>query len=141
MGLSVGNGNFSLTNPTTTINNPFTHAPYASNASIGPIDPVALNMAKLLPVRPAGSTNGSVTFGTPLQQNFDEYIGRFDQVVRKQDRLFVRFYLNRYKHAPTFDGKNLLTAGPGSKVQTQNWALGYTWLISPRRSVRGRRCS
>jgi hypothetical protein len=126
------NGNFSLTNPTTVITNPFTHVPYASNASIGPIDPVALNMAKLLPIPAAGSTSGSVTFGTPLQQNFDEYIARFDQVLRGQDRLFGRFYLNKYHHAPTYDGKNLLTVGPGSTVQTQNWALGYTWVISPR---------
>lgn len=126
------NGDFSRTNPTTKITNPFTHVAYASNASIGPIDPVALNMAKLLPLPPAGSTSGSVTFGTPLQQNFDEYIARFDQVLRGQDRLFGRFYLNRYKHAPTYDGKNLLTAGPGSTVQTQNWALGYTWVVSPR---------
>jgi hypothetical protein len=126
------NGDFSLTNPTTVITNPFTHVPYASNASIGPLDPVALNMAKLLPVRPAGSTSGSVTFGTPLQQNFDEYIARVDQVFRGQDRLFGRFYLNKYHHAPTYDGKDLLTVGPGSTVQTQNWAVGYTWVISPR---------
>jgi hypothetical protein len=126
------NGNFSFTNPTTKITNPFTHVAYANNASIGPIDPVAVNMSKLLPMNPAGSTSGSVTFGTPLQQNFDEYIARFDQVFRGQDRLFGRFYLNRYKHAPTYDGKNLLTLGPGSTVQTQNWALGYTWVISPR---------
>jgi Carboxypeptidase regulatory-like domain len=126
------NGNFSLTNPTTTIMNPFTHVPYASNASIGPLDPVALNLAKLLPVLPAGSTSGSVTYGTPLQQNFDEYIGRFDQVLRGQDRLFGRFYYNKYHHAPTYDGKDLLTAGPGSTIQTQNWAIGYTWVISPR---------
>ncbi len=126
------NGDFSHTNPTTKITNPFTHVAYASNASIGPIDPVALNMAKLLPVLPAGSANGSVTFGTPLQQDFNEYIVRFDQVVRGQDRLFGRFYMNTYKHAPTYDGKNLLTAGPGSTVRAQNWAVGYTWVISPR---------
>jgi hypothetical protein len=126
------NGDFSLTNPTTKINNPFTHVAYASNASIGPIDPVAVNMAKLLPVPPAGSTSGFVTYGTPIQQNFDEYIARFDQVLRGQDRLFGRFYLNKYHHAPTYDGKDLLTAGPGSTVKTQNWALGYTWVISPR---------
>jgi len=126
------NGNFSLTNPTTTIINPLTHVPYASNASIGPIDPVALNMSKLLPLPPAGSTSGAVTFGTPVQQNFDEYIARFDQVFRGQDRLFARFYLNTYKHAPTYDGKDLLTVGPGSTVRTENWAVGYNWIISPR---------
>ena len=126
------NGNFSLTNPGKTITNPFTHVAYPSNAAIGPIDPVAVNMAKLLPILPAGSTNGSVTFGTPLQQNFDEYIARFDQMFRGQDRLFGRFYLNKYRHGQTYDGKNLLTAGPGSTVTTQNWAVGYTWVISPQ---------
>lgn len=124
------NGNFSLTNPTTTITNPFTHTPYASNASIGPLDPVALNMAKLLPVRPAGSTSGSVTFGTPLQQDFNEYIAKFDQVIHSQDRIFARFYLNRYVHAPSYDGKNLLTVGTGSTIQSQNWAVGYTKIFS-----------
>ncbi len=123
-------GDFSKTNPTTTITNPFTHVPYASNASIGPVDPVAVNIAKLLPVPAAGSTSGAVTYSTPIQQNFDEYIARFDQVLG-QNRLFGRFYLNKYHHAPTYDGKNLLTAGPGSTVQAQNWTLGYTWVISP----------
>lgn len=125
------NGDFSLTNPGTTITNPFTHQAYANNASIGPIDPVALNMAKLLPVAPAGSTSGVVTFGTPLQQDFNEYIARFDQVIHSQDRIFGRFYLNRYVHAPSFDGKNLLTVGTGATVQTQNWALGYTKIFTP----------
>jgi hypothetical protein len=137
-------GNFSLTNPTitpikclpsdavaqTNICNPFTHTPFASNASIGPIDPVAANIAKLLPIRPAGSTSQSVTFGTPLQQNFDEYTAKVDQDFRGGNRLYGRFFLNRYKHAPSYDGKNLLTDGTGSTVQTQNWAVGHTWVIS-----------
>ena len=88
-------------------------------------------LAKLLPLWPAGSTGGTKTFGTPVQENFDEYAGRFDQVLRGQDHLFARVYINKYKHAPTFDGKNLLTAGPGSLVLAQNWAIGYTWVISP----------
>lgn len=140
------NGNFSITNPTitpikcnpsdptaqTNICNPFNHTPFASNASIGPIDPVALAMLKLLPLPAAGSTSGSVTYATPIQQNFDEYVARVDRTFRGQDRLFGRFYLNKYHHAPTYDGKNLLTVGPGSTVQTQNWAVGYTTVISPR---------
>ncbi len=68
-----------------------------------------------------------MTYGTPIQQNFDEYIARVDQVFRGgQDRLFGRFYLNKYHHAPTFDGKDLLTVGPGSTITSQNWAIGYT---------------
>jgi hypothetical protein len=113
-----------------TITNPFTHTPYADPSNIGPLDPVALNMAKLLPIASA-SANGFVTYATPIQQNFDEYIVRVDQVFRGQDRLFGRFYMDRYKHAPTFDGKNLLTANTGSSVHTQNWVIGYTRVFSP----------
>src|SRR6185437_10047704 len=111
--------------------NPYTHA-LLTTPNIIPsnlIDPVAINMAKLFPIA-SETASGSVVFGTPNQQNFDEYIARVDQVFRGQDRLFGRFYLDRFHHAPTFDGKNILTVGPGSTVQTQNWAVGYTRVIS-----------
>jgi hypothetical protein len=125
------NGNFSITNPTTAISNPYTHTLIGgNNANIGTPSPVSVAMAKLLPIWPAGSKGGSVTYGTPLQQNFEEYIARVDQVFHGQNRLFGRFYLNKYQHAPTYDGKDLLTAGPGSTVQAQNWTIGYTWVIS-----------
>jgi len=87
-------------------------------------------MSELLPIPAAGSTSGSVSYATPIQQNFDEYTVRFDQVLRGQDRLFGRVYINKYHHAPTFDGKNLLTVGPGSTVLTQNWAVGYTKIFT-----------
>jgi len=110
--------------------NPFTHTTYAGDANVGPLDPVALAMTKLMPIGSANAS-GFVTYATPIQQNFDEYIARFDQVFRGQDRLFGRFYLDRYHHAPTYDGKDILTDGPGSTVQTQNWAVGYTRVFTP----------
>jgi hypothetical protein len=111
---------------------PFDHSALAQNNVIptGKLDPVALAMTKLMPISSATSS-GSITYGTPLQQNFDEYIARVDQSFRSGDHLFGRFYLNRYKHAPTYDGKNILTVGPGSKIQTQNWAVGYTKIFTP----------
>src|SRR5438105_1552090 len=105
--------------------NPATGQPFPNKANIGPLNQVALNMAKLLPISQAAAT-GAVTFATPLKQDFNEYVARFDQVLRSQDRLFVRFYLDKYVHAPSYDGKNLLTVGTGSTVQTQNYAVGYT---------------
>ncbi|MGH9352717.1 MAG: TonB-dependent receptor domain-containing protein, partial [Terriglobia bacterium] len=54
-----------------------------------------------------------------------------DQVIRGQDKLFARFYLNRYEAVPPYDGKSLLTDGTGSIVQTQNYAVGYTWVPGP----------
>ncbi len=113
-----------------TITNPFTHTPYADYSNIGPLDPVALAMTKLMPISSANAS-GFVTYSTPIQQNFDEYIVRVDQVFRGEDRLFGRFYLDRYHHAPTYDGKDILTDGPGSTVQTQNWVVGYTRVFTP----------
>jgi len=111
--------------------NPWNHTPFATANVIpsGLLDPVALAMVKLLPVSTT-SANGTSYYTTPSQQNFDEYIARVDQVFRGQDRLFGRFYLNRFKHSPTYDGKNLLTAGPGSTIQTQNWTAGYTRVLT-----------
>jgi hypothetical protein len=109
---------------------PTTGQPFPDQSHIGPISPVAVAMSKYLPTSEAGP-DGSVTFATPIRQDFNEYVARFDQVLRSQDRLFGRFYLDRYVHAPSYDGKDLLTVGTGSKVQTQNWALGYTMVISP----------
>lgn len=113
-----------------TVIDPSTGKPFPNQAAIGPLSPVALAMSKLLPISQAGP-DGTVTYATPLQQNFNEYVARFDQVVRGQDRLFARFYLDRYVHAASYDGKNLLTIGAGSTVQTQNYALGYTSVITP----------
>ncbi|HEX9199129.1 MAG TPA: carboxypeptidase regulatory-like domain-containing protein [Acidobacteriaceae bacterium] len=109
---------------------PSTGVAFPNQAKIGPLSPVALNMAKLLPISQADS-NGLVAFATPLRQDFNEYVTRFDQVLRGQDRLFVRFYLNRYVHAPSYDGTNLLTVGAGSTVQSQNYAIGYTTVFTP----------
>jgi hypothetical protein len=95
------------------------------------ISSVATSFAKFLPVSSAGP-DGSVTFATPNVQNFNEYVARIDQTVRGQDRLFGRFYLDRFVHAPSFDGQNILTVGAGSTVQTQNYAIGYTWVATPR---------
>ncbi|NUQ29748.1 MAG: carboxypeptidase regulatory-like domain-containing protein [Acidobacteriaceae bacterium] len=96
-----------------------------------PVSPVAVAMAKYLPISQAAA-NGRITFGLPSSENFNEYIARVDQMLRGgQDKLYVRFYLDRYVHAPGFDGKNLLTDVPGSTVQPQNWTAGYTWVATP----------
>ncbi|HXT76041.1 MAG TPA: TonB-dependent receptor [Candidatus Eisenbacteria bacterium] len=104
--------------------NPATGLPFPGNTGL-PVDPVAASFAQLLPVSSADAA-GNVTFQTPLSHNLNEYVARFDQVVRGKDRLFVRFYLDRFVHAAPFDGADLLTVAAGSTVQNQNWAVGYT---------------
>ena len=109
------------------IYNPATGAPFSGNTGL-PVDPVAQNFAKLLPVSSA-DVNGNVTFQTPLVQNLNEYVARFDQVARGKDRFFARFFLDRFSHAAPYDGKDLLTVAAGSTVQSQNYAVGYTSVI------------
>ncbi len=121
-------GDFS--NYSGTIIDPSTGQPFPDQSNIGPISTVAVNMAKYLPIDQEDAS-GQVTFGTPIRQDFNEYIGRFDQQVRQQDHIFARAYIDRYAHAPSYDGKDLLTVGTGSTVQTQNYAAGYTMVITP----------
>jgi hypothetical protein len=102
------------------------------------VSPVAVAMAKYLPISQA-APNGRITYGIPNSQNQHEVVSRFDQVMRGgQDKLFARYYLNRYELIPGFDGKDILTVGStggpgtGSTVQSQNYAVGYTWVPGPR---------
>ena len=111
------------------INDPTTGLPYPNNQI--PVNPVALALSKYLPIDQAAA-NGRITYGVPTVQNFDEIVTRFDQVLRGQDKLYGRFYRDKYYHAPAYDGKNLLLTGyPGSTVTTQNWAVGYTRVFGP----------
>jgi hypothetical protein len=111
------------------INDPTTGNPYPNNQI--PVSPVAAALAKYLPISQA-LPNGRFTYGIPDVENFNEYITRIDRVVRGTDKLYGRFYLDRYYHQPTYDGKDLLLTGSiGSTVQTQNWAAGYTFVKGP----------
>ncbi len=114
------------------INNPTTGQPYQGNIiPQAQLSPVALAMTKFFPISQA-LPNGRFSYLQPTSQNQDEYVGRVDKSLRNgQDRLYGRYYLNRYVHAPGYDGADLLTDVPGSTVQTQNGALGYTWVPKP----------
>lgn len=112
------------------IYNPNTNQPFANNKITIPLSPVALAMAKHLPIAQE-APDGTVTYATAIHQNFNEEVGRFDQVLRKQDRLFARVLIDKYTHAPTFDGTDLLTVHTGSTVDTDNIAVGYTSVFSP----------
>lgn len=112
------------------INDPTTGQPYSTPNVIpkAQLSPVALAMAKYFPISQA-LPNGRFSFLQPTVIDQSEYVGRVDKTLRgSQDRLYGRYYLNRYVHAPGYDGKDLLTDVPGSTVQSQNGSLGYTWV-------------
>lgn len=97
------------------------------------ISPVTLNMAQFLPVS-RETPDGRVTFSQAQPQNVNSYVGRFDQIVRGQDRLFVRAQIDKFDQPAPFDGTNLLTIGnfgpEAAKILSQNYAVGYTTILS-----------
>jgi hypothetical protein len=110
---------------------PATGLPYPNNMiPQDQINPVAVNFSKYLPISSA-SPDGEVVYALPLGQDLDEGIARLDQVVRGQDTLTGRVFIDRFQNFPTFDGKSLLTDTTGSIVQSQNYLVGYTWVASP----------
>lgn len=109
---------------------PYTGTAFANNQITEPLSPVAQAMSKYLPIAKA-SSDGSVTFATLDHENYNEEVGRFDQVLRNQDHLFVRALIDKYTLAPTFDGSNILTVHVGSTIDTDNIALGYTTVFTP----------
>jgi Carboxypeptidase regulatory-like domain len=111
------------------INDPTTGQPYPGNIiPTSQLSPVALAMAKYFPISQA-LPNGRFSYLQPTVENQDEFVGRIDKTLRNsQDRLYGRYYSNRYVHQPGYDGQDLLTDVPGSTVQSQNGALGYTWV-------------
>ena len=118
---------------------PVTGAPIPGNQLTSdpntPLNPVALNMSKVLCPGCPESANGTVTFLPNVGQNTNEYDARFDQVVRGVDQLTARAYIVRFTALPSFNGKDLLSlqnnfSGDGSTVQTQNYMLSYAWTKS-----------
>jgi hypothetical protein len=124
------------------IKDPTTGASFAGDIiPANMVSPVAVAMSKYLPISQAapngritfGSKATSTNFGTATDQDDHQVISRFDQAMRGgQDKLFGRFFLDRFEALPSYDGQDLLTVGTGSVVQTQNYAAGYTWVPGPR---------
>jgi len=95
------------------------------------VSSVAVGMAKYLPISQAAA-NGRITYGVPTVQNWDEYIGRVDRIIRGQDKLYARFYTDKYYHRPGYCCNNLLLSGTaGSDVRSLNGTAGYTWVAGP----------
>ena len=112
------------------INDPTTGQPVPGD-KLSSASPVAVAMSKYLPISQAAA-NGRITYGVPTVQNWDEYIGRVDRILRGQDKLYGRFYMDKYYHKPGYCCNNLLLSGTaGSDVKSFNATSGYTWIAGP----------
>src|SRR5207248_8753945 len=91
-------------------------------------DPAAVKFAtQYLPV----SASGTITYPLPLAQTFKEYIARGDQNLTKDDRLFLRYYQDRYNNKPFLTPSNYLTTVSAAQIYSHNAIIGETHVFSP----------
>ena len=91
-------------------------------------DPAAVKFVnQYLPV----SASGTVTYGLPLSQTFKEYIARGDQNLSNDDRLFLRYYQDRYNNKPFLTPSNYLTTVSAAQIYSHNAIIGETHVFSP----------
>jgi carboxypeptidase family protein len=92
------------------------------------LDPASLALMNYLP---AATGNGQVFFGTPMAQAFNEVTVRGDHNISNADRLFLRYFFDRYENSPFLDVTNYLSASNQSTIDAQNAAIGETHVFAP----------
>ncbi|HWB97873.1 MAG TPA: carboxypeptidase regulatory-like domain-containing protein, partial [Bryobacteraceae bacterium] len=106
---------------------PGTGRPFPGNIiPVSQLDPAALGTEKYLP-KP-GAT-GQVFSQTPIVQNLDETVERFDHSFSDKDRLTFRATWNNFVNQAVFDPQNILTLSSGSEITSQNYLLHETHLF------------
>ncbi len=93
-------------------------------------DPAAFLFAsKYLPT--STDPTGTIAYGLPLSQSFNEYVVRGDQVLGGNDRLFARYYLDKYNNNPFLTSSNYLTTVSATQIYSHNAIVGETHTFSP----------
>ncbi|MDP9051192.1 MAG: TonB-dependent receptor, partial [Acidobacteriota bacterium] len=112
--------------------NPVTKVPYAGNQiPVSSFDPAAVLFAtKYLPT--PTTANGQVFYGLPLSQSFNEYVARGDQVLGANDRLFARYYLDKYNNNPFLNPANYLTTVSATQIYSHNAIVGETHIFTSK---------
>jgi len=103
---------------------PVTGLQFANNQiPLSRLDPAALAFAKDLP---SSTTNGQVSYRTPLLQTFNEYITRVDHDLTSKDHLFVHYYYNDFLLNGTLDTSNLLTYKDAAHIRYHSALISET---------------
>jgi hypothetical protein len=111
------------------IRDPINAQPFPGNQiPISRLDPASLNLTKSLP-RAGG--NGLVVFANPDVENFAETLVRVDHTISSADRIFVRYFYDRYHFDPVLTNNNLLTYATGSHIPFQSTVLRETHIFRP----------
>jgi hypothetical protein len=111
------------------IKDPLNGLPFPNNQiPVSRLDPASLGLAKFLP-RAGG--NGYVVFANPDVENFAETLVRVDHTISNADRIFVRYFYDRYHFDPVLSNDNILTYATGSHIPYQSTVLRETHIFKP----------
>jgi hypothetical protein len=111
------------------VRDPLNGQPFPNNQiPVSRLDPASLTLTKYLP-RAGG--NGLIFFANPDVENFAEALVRVDHTISSSDRVFVRYFYNRYHFDPVLASNNILTYSTGSHIPYQNTVLRETHIFRP----------
>jgi Carboxypeptidase regulatory-like domain len=103
------------------------------------LSPVALNIAKRLPK--AQDDTGLVTSGTPNRIDEKQIVAKGDWQLNASHSIMGRILFNNYKQPQPYSlaPDNLLTVSRNDRNEwAYSYAVGDTWLLSPKTVISGR---
>ncbi len=135
------NGDFSALLSASNPNNPFgkayqivnptTKAPYVNNQiPATQYDPAAVAFTKYLPLASADPGTGRVVYSIPLNQSFNEYIGRVDHAITSKDHLVARYYIDKFNNGQFLAPGNYLDEVSPTQTYAHNAILSETHIFS-----------
>lgn len=92
-------------------------------------DPAVINVLQGIPLPNNGPTS-AIFAGRPDYQDFHEGTGKLDHSLRENDRVTLRYFLDRFTRNAVFDPTNLLRYSDGSTITSQNALIHETHIFS-----------
>jgi hypothetical protein len=91
-------------------------------------DKASVALLNYIPVAAANGTPFSYLQNN--SQNYDEYVGKYDQELSAKDRMTLRYYLDKFHFVGVLDPKNYLTYQDESDITYQSALLSETHTFS-----------
>jgi hypothetical protein len=93
----------------------------------GDFNPASLALLKFLP---AGDASGNVTTLRPQNQDFNEYVARFDHALTAKDQFAFRHYYAQFNAPAVFNTANILSYLDSASILSQNFLVNETHIFN-----------
>ncbi|HLX43390.1 MAG TPA: carboxypeptidase regulatory-like domain-containing protein [Bryobacteraceae bacterium] len=111
------------------IKDPTTGVAFPNNQiPLGRFDKAAIGVMKFLPS--VGGT-GIAFYSSPLHQNFDDVVGRLDQVFSDKDHFNAHYDYQLFTNKAVYNPANILSYADGSDIVAQNSMIQETHIFNP----------